>query len=214
MPQLELAATELIGSQRAERLATDLRRHLDVADPYTIARKSADQLPQYIQLLGHAALWATLAVPATVFLTSYLQTLGRRAADASWDGVAALLKKDKVKPLADVATALADAKRSGIEIVVGLDIPDRYFGTALHIAADSAEEIAHALAVFVTHADQLSVAMKAEVEAGRAPLGRALITLEKDGGLTVRWPTKDFAEHEKRISLSDSGTAHNQSQGT
>ena len=199
MPQLELATTELIGSQRAERLATDLRRHLDVAGPYTIARRSADQLPQYIQLLGDHALWAALAVPATVFLTSFLQTLGRRAADATWDGVAALLKKDKVKPLADVATALADAKRSGIEIVVGLDIPDRYFGTVLRITADSAEDIALPLAVFVTRADELSAIMKAEVEAGRAPLGRALITLEEDGGLTVRWRCKNFAEHVMRI---------------
>jgi hypothetical protein len=28
---------------------------------------------------------------------------------------------------------------------------------------------------------------------------RFLITLENEGGLTVRWLTKDFAKHEKRI---------------
>lgn len=143
-----------------------------------------------------------MAYPATVFLTSYLQTLGRRAANASWDGLAALLKKDKVKPLAEVATALADARETSgghAGIVVGLDIPDRYFGTAMVITANSAEEIAHALALFVTRADELSAMMKAEVEAGRAPMSRAVITLERDGGLTVRWLTTDFVEHVKRI---------------
>jgi hypothetical protein len=68
----------------------------------------------------------------------------------------------------------------------------------LHITQDSAEEIALPLAVFVTRADELSAIMKAEVEAGRAPTGRAVVTLEKDGGLTVRWLTTESA-HEKRI---------------
>jgi hypothetical protein len=144
-----------------------------------------------------------LLYPAKWFLKSYLETLGPIAAHATRDGLAALFKKDEVKPLAEVATALADAREASsgrIEIVVGLNIPDRHFGTALHITANSAEEIARAVAVFVTRANELSAIMKAEVEAGRAPLGRAVITLEKDGGLTVRWRSKDFAEHEKRVA--------------
>ena len=68
----------------------------------------------------------------------------------------------------------------------------------MHITQDGAEEIALPLAVFVTRADELSAIMKAEVEAGRAPTGRAVVTLEKDGGLTARWLTTESA-HEKRI---------------
>lgn len=153
-------------------------------------------------ILGDVAPWLTLLYSAKVFLKSYLETLGQRTADATCDWLAALVKKDDVKPLAGVATALADAREANsghIEIVVGLDIPDRHFGTALHITTNSAEEIAYALAVFVTRAEELSAAMEAEVEAGQAPLGRAVITLENEGGLTVRWLTNDFAKHEKRI---------------
>jgi hypothetical protein len=146
--------------------------------------------------------WLALLYSAKVFLKSYLETLGQRAADATSDALAALFTKDEVKPLADVAKALADAREpsSGrVEIVVGLDIPDPHFSTTLHITANSAEEIARPLAVFVTRANELSTVMKAEVAADRAPMTGAVITLVQDGGLTLRWQSKDFAEHEKRI---------------
>jgi hypothetical protein len=204
MPQLELTVTERIDPQRAQQLATELREHLEVADPTFVRRYSGDPaaIPQYIQLIGDVVPWLALLYPAKWFLKSYLETLGPIAAHATRERLAALFKKE-VKPLAEVATALADAREASggrIDILVGLDVPDPHFGTALRITADSAEEIAHALAVFVTRASDLSTKMKAEVEAGRAPLGRAIISLDEDGGLTVRWRSqKDFAEHEKRI---------------
>ena len=145
--------------------------------------------------------WLVLLYPAKWFLKPYLETLGPIAAHVTRDG-AVLLVEDEARPLTEAATALADARAASsgrVEIVVGLGIPDPHFGTALHITADSAEEIAYALAMFVTRAKELSATMKAEVEAGRAPLARAVITLDKEGGLTVRWLNKDFAKHEKRI---------------
>jgi hypothetical protein len=205
MPQLELSVTEQIDLERANRLARKLRDHLELAGPHTLVRRGVEPsaIPQFIKLIGEAVPWLALLYAAKVFLKSYLETLGSLAAHASRDGLADLLKKGEVKPLADVAAALADAREGSsgrIEIVVGLNIPDPHFGTALHITANSPEEIAHALALFVTRAEELSTTMQAEVEAGRAPFGRALVTLEEDGGLSVRWWTKDFVRHVKRIS--------------
>jgi hypothetical protein len=203
LPELKLTVTEQIDMQQAQRLATELRRHLQVDGPHPYFRRGdPSTIPQYIQLIGPVAVWLPLLYPAKWFLKPYLETLGPIAAHATRDALAALFKKKEVKPLAEVATTLADARKASgghVEIVIGLDIPDPHFGTALRIAAHTPEEIAHALAVFVTCASELSTLMKAEVAAGRAPLGRALITLEKDGGLTVRWRCKDFADHEKRI---------------
>jgi hypothetical protein len=206
MAQLELTVTEQIDAEQAERLARKLRDHLELAPgPYALFRKGADPsvIPQFIQLIGDAAWWLPLAGPAAVFLTSYLNALGPIAAQATRDGLAALLKKDEVTPVADVAAALADAREESsgcIDIVVGLDIPDRHFGTAMVISPNSSrEEITYALALFVTHVNELSATMKAEVEAGRAPLGRALVTPEKDGSLSVRWHTLNGVRHEKRI---------------
>ena len=203
MPHLNLTVTEQIDMQQAQRLATQLRRHLQVDGPHPYFRRGVDPsaIPQYIQLIGPYVLWLALLPPAKWFLKSYLETLGPIAAHATRDGLAALFKKKEVKPLAEAATALADAREASsghVEIVVGLDIPDPHFGTAMHISQTSAEEIALRLAVFVTRANELSEIMKTEVEAGRVPLGRAVVTLEKDGGLTVRWLTESAA-HEKRL---------------
>ncbi len=177
MPQLELTVTEGIEIQQAQRLATELRRHFEVdgPQPYFSQGRPVHNPPI------HSADWsccglAAVALSAKWFLKPYLETLGPIAADATRDALAALFKKKEVKPLADVATALADAREASsgrVEIVVGLDIPDPHFGTALRITKDTAEEITYELAVFVTHADELSVTMKAEVEGGRAPTGRS-----------------------------------------
>ena len=203
VPELKLTVTEQIDMQQAQRLATELRRHLQVDGPHPYFRRGdPSTIPQYIQLIGPVAVWLPLLYPAKWFLKPYLETLGPIAAHATRDALAALFKKKEVKPLAEVATTLADARKASgghVEIVIGLDIPDSHFGTALHIPQDSAEEIALPLAAFVTRADELSAIMNAEVEAGRAPLARAVITLEKDGGLTVRWLTRELAAHEKRI---------------
>jgi hypothetical protein len=204
MARLELTVTEQIDPERAERLVTKLRDHLEVAGPSTLYRKGADPsaIPQYIQLIGDAALWLPLVLAAKWFVKPYLETLGPIAARATRDGLAALFRKDEVEPLADVADALADARQATtgrVEIVVGLNTPDPHFGTAMHITSNTPEEIGLELALFVTHAEELSATMKAEVEAGRAPVGRALIALEEDGSLSVRWWDKDLTRHEKRI---------------
>jgi hypothetical protein len=177
MSRLELTVTEGIDRQRAEKLASELRGHLKVADHCRFVRRffepPAAAIPQYIQLIGDVAPWLVLLPAAKWFLKPYLETLGSIAAHATRDGLAALLKKKEAKPLADVATALANAREGSsghVEIVVGLDIPDPHFGTALRITANSPEEIAHALAVFVTRASELSTMMKAEIAAGRAPM--------------------------------------------
>ena len=143
MPQLELTVTERIDTQQAQGLATELRRHFEVDGPYTRVRKGADPsaISQFIQLLGPLAPWLVLLLPAKWFLKSYLETLGPIAANATRDRLAALFKKEEVKPLAEVATALAKAREGSsgrVEIVVGLGIPDPDFGTALHITANSA----------------------------------------------------------------------------
>ena len=129
--------------------------------------------------------------------------LGQRAADASWDAAQKLFERNEIKPLADVATALAQIKRAlgdTTEIIVGLNIPEQNWGTVLIIREDDPVKIAYALARFIDAAENISVEMKKEVAAGRAPLGRAEITLEANGDVLIRWQSQaDFSRHEKRI---------------
>ena len=111
------------------------------------------------------------------------------------------------EPLADVATTLATAPArvdGEVVISVGPNIPDNSFGTSMPIKSSDPEEVARVLACFIVHAEQLSKAMQAEVAAGGRPLGPAIIELQDDESLVVRWRTRDGRTHELQISRTRS----------
>ena len=200
MATLHLTLAGDIEPSEADHLAQSLRNHLDVEDPRFLVRKDeVGVILQFVQLIGDWVAW----IPLGASVTAYLVRLGQRAADASWVAAQNHFKRKEIKPLADVATTLAQAKRAfgdATEIIVGLDIPEKIWGTVLIIREDDPVKIAYALAKFIDAAETISVEIKKEVAAGRAPLGRAEITLEADGGIIVRWQSQaDFSRHEKRI---------------
>lgn len=164
-----------------------LQPYLRVGRPMYLFRKAADPSigDQFIQLIGSAKLW----LPLTAAVTAFFATIGKRAGDAVWEAAKTALKKPDVKPLADVSDALAESmSHTGpqVSLIVGLNIPDPTWGTVYYIEGRDPEEIAYALAQFVSKAEAISSAMQAEVAAGRPPLGRARITFD-DGGLVIRW---------------------------
>ena len=83
---------------------------------------------------------------------------------------------------------------------MGVNIPDDIYGTVISIKPGDPEEVARVLASFVVHAEQISKAMRAEIEAKLTPLGRAIIELQDDGSLLVSWVAQtDSSRHELRI---------------
>ena len=198
MSELNLALTEKFGADNAAAIRAELSEYLKVSEPRFIIMRSADP-PSFIQLLGDVLAWLPLKAAATV----YLSTLAKRAGDATCNRLASLFNSNEVKPLAGVAKTLAKAADSvdgEVEIVVGLNIPDDHFGTAISIKPGDPEEVARVLVSFIVHEEQISKAMLAEVEAGRTPLGPAIIKLQDDGSLLVSWTAQvDFIRHELRI---------------
>ncbi len=182
----------------AEAIRAQLSEYLKVSEPRLILFKAVDP-PAILKLLGDAEAWLPLSAPATV----YLSVLAKRAADATWNRLASLFNSNEVKPLADVAKTLATAANSvdgEATIVVGLNIPDDHFGTAISIKPGDPEEVARVLASFIVHAEQISKAMRAEVEASRTPLGPAIIKLQDNDSLLVSWVGQaDKRCHELRI---------------
>ena len=183
MSELKLVLSEKFD---AEAIRAELREHLKVSEPRLMLLRSADP-PSILNLLGDAQAWLPLKVAAAV----YLSTLAKRAGGATWEGLASLLKSNEVKPLADVAKTLATAANSvdgKVTMTVGLNIPDDHFGTAISIKPGPPEQVTRILlASFVVHVEQIEEAMRAEIEAGRTPLGRAKIELQEDGSLLVSW---------------------------
>ena len=196
---LKLVMTERFD---AKTIRAELSEHLEVGEPEFIALNAADP-PSILQALGDSLSWLPLKAAVAVFLS----TLAKRAADATWDRLTSLFESNEVRPLLAVVKTLRKAANSvdgKVAIFVGLDIPDDRFGTAMPIKLDDPEEkTTRELASFVAHVDQLSKTMQAEVEAGRAPLGRAIIEPQDDGSLLVRWEARaDDSRHELRIPAS------------
>jgi len=198
MTGMNLALTDRFRHEDAQVLQTELHEHLDVGEPDYISLKSAEP-PSFIQLLGSVLTWGPLVVGAK----AYVSALAKRAADATWDGLESWWRNEEAKPLIDVARALvktADTVSGEVTLRIGLDIPDVHFGTALSIKSKTPEDVAHAIAMFAARANELSRAMRREVDAGRTPLGPATIEMKEDGSLVVRWVTRtDFAQRELRF---------------
>ena len=195
MSELYLEMSEKF-SDEADGIQAELSTHLDVGEPNVWFHAWADpNPPSYVQLLGDAMAWLPLYAAAAAYLT----TLAKRAAEATWDKI---VNRNEVKPLADVATTLATAAAcvdGEVIIAVGLDIPDDTSGTSISIKSSDPEAVARVLAYFVVHVEQLSKAMQAEVAAGREPHGEAIIELQDDESLVVRWKTQDGRAHELQI---------------
>ena len=86
----------------------------------------------------HGCLWAAAA-------GVYLSTLVRHAGDATWEGLRSPFKSEEVKPLADVSKALvciANQTEARVEIVVGVNVPDEYWGTRATNQGGDLEEVA------------------------------------------------------------------------
>ena len=197
---LVLVFSEEFSPNDAELVRTRLGDHLEVDEPIFTARFSADpNLVSVIRVIGDVATWLPLSAPVAV----YLSTIAKRAGDATWNSMQSLFKRKEVKPLADVATTLAEtASRvdGEVYILIGLDIPDDYWGTCISIRGRDPEEIAHKMAAFLIHIEELSTVMRAEVEAGHAPLGGATVEVQSDGSLKVKWRTvANFKEYERVI---------------
>ncbi len=160
--ELRLVLTEKFTETDASEIRAALNRHLRVSKPRRCYRRSSIDLPSVIQLLGDAALWLPLVAAATYFSKSFFSTLGKRAADATWDSLAAWNKNKDFKPLADVATALvaaADRVEGRVFIDVGLDIPDDHFGTVISTESRDPLEVVRILASFVVRAEKISDAV-------------------------------------------------------
>ena len=200
MTGLALVLSDDFDPRDAEAARTALGEHLEVGEPKWYARFSADpNLVSIIRLIGDALAWLPLSAAAAV----YLSTLAKHAGDATWKSIESRRRNKEVKPLTDVATTLATiaSKADGrVQIAVGLNVPDDFWGTCITIQGQDPEEITRKMATFLVHIEALSRVMKAEMEAGRTPLGPAFVEIQEDGSLKVKWRTaKDFEEHERDI---------------
>ena len=200
MSELSLEMTEKFIRNDYESVRSELNQYLNVRKPTILFRRSADPtLISFIELMGEVVAWMPIKAAATVFLSR----LAFRAADATWDNLASLRKDKTVKPLKDVAATLvkaADLIDGELTYRFGFKIPHDDTSTEIFIEARSPEELERVIATFVVNLEELFIAMKAEIDAGRTPpLRHAIAELQDDGSLHVKWQTENLCSCELRI---------------
>ena len=200
MSELSLEMTEKFIRSDYEFVRPELNQYLNVRKPTILFRRSADPtLISFIELAGEVVAWMPIKAAATV----YLSRLAFRAADVTWDNLASLRKDKTVKPLKDVAATLvkaADLIDGELTYRFGLEIPHDDTSTEIFIEARSPEEVEPVLVAFVANVEELYIAIKAEIDAGRTPLLRhVLAELQDDESLHVKWQTEDLCSCELRI---------------
>jgi hypothetical protein len=156
----------------------------------------------FIQLMGEAIDWLPLKIAATVFLSRLAQEL---ASDAYRHkaSVAKLLGETACAPIRVAAGGLVRARldtpgQPGV--VLGLSIPDDFFGTALSLDATSEEATAVLLTRFIASAQSIEDTIKAEVATGQRPMGRVMVIPVATGGFTLTWLDHSLKHHEKHVS--------------
>ena len=202
MTQLDLVFSREFGLENpaCDRLRQTLALHAPVGEPKMLLRKSGGlQLPALIELVADLHVWALFASAAAAFSV----TIGKRAADASWDFVRSRLKQTKAEPIADVAAALANTASTAakdVQIRLTLRLPGEPFGPALVIEGSDPAAIAVCLSAFVNHGEGILQVMQAATSDGRQPRGEPRVTLADDGGVVVTWRCADGTECRKLIA--------------
>lgn len=177
---------------------SELNRYFAVDEPQVFFQKSFDVIA-CLTILGAAVEWLGLRDAVKVYFT----TLAKHAGDATWNKLASLKQSKEVKPLVDVASTLTNAEKGfdgKVNIIIGINLPDDVFGTVFNIQSTDVEGVLHELAFFIVHVEELSAVMQREIEEGRVPLGAAIVNIQDDGSLLVRWRGRnDSKKHTLRI---------------
>jgi hypothetical protein len=204
MATLHLMLSEGFTPDAAAGLAQALPPDIRPETPEIYCRKSSEleALPQFIHAVGQGQLWQdALGAPAAAFLNQ----LGYRTADISWDEAEHALSRSDCAPLARVVTAFTVAKETiarPASIIVGLNIPNDRFGTVVVIDESRPVKIAYVIARFVSRADEIATVIQRAVVTGETPRGPALLSFGDDGSVVIRWNSRaDMRPHEARLPL-------------
>ena len=204
MATLHLTLSEAFTPDIADSLARSLDRYINTEVPEIYYRKpsadAADGAPQFIHAVAQSQLWQGALGRAA---NSYLDLIGRRNDAIDWNIAGEALARPEITPLSEVAHAFAAARDclpEGAAIVVGLNLPNDRFGTVVVIDRGDPARIAQGIARFVCRCQEISTVIERAIVIGEIPLGPALLTMQDDGAVMIRWNSRaDMQAHQARL---------------
>ena len=195
---LLILTTNFVVGESHKRIESDLSEFLPIEDMACVGYRSADP-PNFIKLLGDVAEWKLILGPPVAV---YLSTLAARAGNVTWNKIESLFRSDSVKLFIRCVETLSTAAKQAhppAKIVIGIGNDNELDGVEILIENTSPEEIARTVAVFVQNVENLSIALDAEIKAGRGPISNGSLEFQDDGTLLVRWTTSPDLEHHELV---------------
>ena len=193
---MNIYTTRDISEAVHKELTNVLTDQFEIKEDYQIIQKSF-YAPSMVQLFADANEWAT---PYLLDASKYLLAL---AASNTLTKIWHLRKEINNRmnekpfaPLKKVVNSLNQAKsksREDTQIIIGLPIPHKYFGTVLVIEYREEYELAWFMANFIVKAQMIEDAINSEISKDNNPLGGINIKLLEDNSIELSWKRqKDF----------------------
>jgi hypothetical protein len=184
--KVQVTITAGVDQQVCEELVNTLRQILPVGDIGVYERKSAGELPQYIQLIGSLADWAILKIPAVAYLSAYAS---RRAILLANDHHAR--PNEPIEVFAEALTDAAKRLPPKVGFQIGIDLPDERWGTVLHLTTREPKEAARQLAVFFARLPDIHALVANACENDTGPAAQGTIVVLSDDSIELRWQALD-----------------------
>ena len=159
--------------------------------------------PSWIQLFADSSWWVK---GLGAFATLYVAELVKEAAKTTWQArakAAHLATRTANNALGRFSKAILRLRAECPErtkLVLGLPVPEDYFGAQFELVGREEELLAAEIALFLRHLSALQSLLDREALPGGV-LGAVTIRLRDNGDLYVAWLNKEFQLHEHVLAL-------------
>ena len=199
--KLKATSTADIDLRTLAALRDDLSADLEIeVSESQIFLRSAEP-PSWIQFLADAPWWVQAF---GAYSALYVAELVKEAAKTTWAERAAIVRKAKVttKVLGRFARRLARLRSSLPErsqLVIGLPVPDDYFGVRFELLGRDEDVLAAEIAVFASFVPALEQLIRSErLEQGRV-VGAINLLVTDDLRLKVAWMDRESLGIQERV---------------
>jgi hypothetical protein len=179
-----------------EELSPDVEMQLD---PRVIGLRSVEP-PSWVQFFAEAPWWGkALGAYAALYVAEIVKEAGKE----TWKQRARVAQAviSSTNGLAKFAASLARLRRDlpvRSRLVLGLPVPDDYFGVRFELKGRDEELMAAEIALFVRHVSGIQALIESEALKERVT-GAVWLTLLERGAMSVSWMDNDSLTIQERV---------------
>jgi hypothetical protein len=197
---MKALATSDIDPRVLRSLRDELSPDLElVLDEHSISLKSFEP-PSWVQFFAEGPWWLkTLGAYAALYVAEIVKEAGKQ----TWKSrakivLASVTAGDKVLKLARALAKLRKSLPAHSKLVLGLPVPDDYFGIRYDLVARDEDLMASEIALFVSYIPQVEQLVESEGLRNGIVTGPLMLLVRDDLALKVTWMNRKTLTVEER----------------